>query len=290
MFDLSVEGFEPVTGTPVPESGLPDKLFAFTLADDFLPPASLKNLSDAQLQQQPDLWPYGVFRKPRKPNNIPATVTTYKKASFTHSTAWLEYWASNCALAWYDAWDYNELRGTPSWDLFEKTWLWLTKGTEFLTNDKGWNDGFFDPVSGQNSGNTPMGIDALLMERNIIELVSTRREKVGGIVGYFFQCFDGSQPPPDIHSTNYRTHPWLFHEANILMGKENYVNGHMGLNPFPHGWQYGARTPAPIVCMPDKILEGGINLVPEDRIHLTDGAVTIVDYKPNSYNPERILN
>lgn len=263
--------------------------YAFTLADDFLPPATLNNMSDAELIQHPELWPFGAFRKPRNNTNIPATVTTYKKGTFTQSTAWLKYWASNCALAWFNVWDYNELRNTSNWAAFENAWLWLTKGSEVITNKKGWDDGYYDPVSGQNKGSQPMGIDALLMERNVIELKSTRLERYGGITGYLFNCFDGSQSPPKIQELNYKNVPERFHRANIMMGKEPYPNDHLGLNPFPHGWQFNAHTPLPVVCMPNEQLPGGVNLVPENRVHLTDGKITTIDYAPNPYNPERNL-
>lgn len=293
---------------PVPEI---TGQFAFTLADDFLPPASLQGMTDVELKQHPELWPFGVFREARNNRNIPATVTTYKKGAFTKSTPWLEYWASNCALAWFDVWDYNDLRGTPVWEDFEKTWLWLTKGSEVITNKNGWDNGYYDPVSGQNKGSSPMGIDALLMERNVIKMyypkslfsriISSiknflgispsppRLEKYGGILGYLFECFDGSQTPPDIRAINYRNTPTHFHRANIMMGRELYPNDHLGINPFPHGWQYNAHTPLPAVCMPNDKLPGGVNLVPQNRVHLTNGEVTIIDYVPNPYNPERTL-
>jgi len=267
-----------------------NKQFAFTLADDFLPPATLKGMTDTELKQHPELWPFGVWRKQRASTNIPATVTTYKKGQFTKSTEWLIYWADNCALAWFGVWDFRELKNTPSWTEFEKAWLWLTKGSEVITNKNGWDNGYYDPVSGQNQGSSPMGIDALLMERNIVELNGTRLEKYGGILGYLFKCFDGSQSPPDIHSVNCKNSPELFHRANIMMGKEPYPNDHLGINPFPQGWQFNAVTPLPVICMPNDLLAGGINLVPENRVHLTNGKVTVINYAPNPFNPERILN
>jgi len=273
----------------IPDTPLPEKSYAFTLADDFLPPATLHNLTDIELKNHPELWPFDVFRKPRKTDNIPATVTTYKKGSFTQSTPWLEYWANNCALAWFDVWNYNELRNTQNWDTFESAWLSLTKGTRVITNGKGWDFGYYDPVSDQNAGSEPMGIDALLMERNVVELKSTRLEKYGGILGYLFVGFDGTATPPNIQEVNYRTHPQYFHKANIMMGRD-YIGVNLGINPFPQGWQFDAHSPMPVICLPDDKLPGGVNLVPENRVHLTDGEVTLIDYVPNPYNPERYLD
>jgi len=303
-FTLTVAGKNPVSGEMVLESSTPlppNRLFVFTLPDDLLPPASLPGrvndkdpihpLTDDELRQVPDLWPFpDAWRKPRKPDNIPATVTTYKKGSFTHSTPWLNYWACNCSLAWFNVYDYNELRGTPYWDPFdERAWLSFTLGTRVVTNGNGHDDGYFDPISGENDGATPMGIDALLMERNIVELTSLRRERYGGITGYLFACFDGDSLPPDMHEENYRNAPWKFSFANILKGHEEYPNENMGLDPFSQGWQFGGHSPFPNVCMPDKLLPGGVNLVPENRIHLTNGVAALIDSVPNQYNPERYL-
>ena len=297
-FTLIVRGKKVFSGTLETGAVLPP--LGFTLADDFLPPASLKNLSDAQLKARPELWPFEVFRKHRSGiRNVPATVTTLKKGLFTQNAAWLEYWADNCALAWFNVDSFKKLRGTAYWAEFEKLWLWLTKGTEVITNNKGWDDGYYDPVSEQNKGKQPMGIDALLMECNVFEPLDYDVQTISGQTGFLFRSFDGQAAPPDIKTVNYKTHPFLWSRADIIMRNwqrdpdgnrvEYLPNGHLGVDPFPQGWSKGAVTPMPVICMPNNQLAGGVNLVPENRVHLTGGLLTLFNYVPNPFNPEREL-
>ena len=279
----------------VPDLGL-------TLADDYLPPASLHNLSDTELKNNAALWPWPYFRKHRshpKNKNVPATVTTLKKGTFTHSAEWVEHWADNCALAWYGVWSYKSLKDTPDWDHFLKLWLWLSKGTEVITNGKGIENGYYDPVSGINPGSKPIGIDSLHMERNVFKPANLQPQRIGGQTGYLFWTLDGTLKPPDIHKVNCLNSPWYWSRANIIMADEQrgpdgnlypYLpNGHLGLDPFPQGWGSGldAITPLPVICMPLVSLGAGVNLIPENRVHLTDGKLTIINYVPNAFNPER---
>lgn len=303
--------FETVTSGAIiiPEGGL-----GFALADDFLPPASLNGLSDAELKADPSLWPFDVFRKHRNHplnKNVPATVFTLKKSSFTHSVEWLLFWADNLALAWYNVYSIDDL--TPSQrTAFNQKWAWLTKGTEVLTNDKSREDGFFDPVlygyypdSETNPGARPIGIDALHMERNVFLPVDTIQRRYGGMTGFLFRTFDGTKPPPDIREINYMTHPWFFPRANIIMADEqrdlsgNLVpylpNGNLGLDPFPHGWDGKLNSHTPLISISVPVsygsytMPGGVNLIPANRVHLTDGGLTLITQVPNPYNPTRDL-
>jgi len=305
-FTLKIEGKIPVIGV-LELQNEPIMQYGFAIADDFLPPATLQGLTDTELKSHPELWPFDVFRKHRNHplnKNLPATVTTLKKDTFTNSnkdwdvsTAWLEYWADNCALAWCDEYSWRNLQGTNKWEDFLKNWLWLTKGTEVITNSQGWSDGYYDPVSGLNAGKKPAGIDSLHMERNVFKHLSDEVVVFYKQRGFLFETMDGSKMPPDVHDVNWKTHPHFWTKANILMADEQrdengdlypYLpNGHLGLDPFPQGWTYNRVTPLPVVCMPLDILGAGINWIPENRVHLTDGKLTIIDYVPDPFNPER---
>lgn len=282
--------------------------YIFTLADDYLPPSGMRGMTDTQLKNDPSVWPFDVFRKHRRhPKNInlPATVNTLKKENFTHSESMLIYWADNCALAWYDTYHFEELKNTEFWDAFVGKWQWLSKGTEVITNHKGVENGYYDPVTGQNKGNLPIGIDALVMERTVLRPVDTQRHRYGRTTGYMFYTLNGDEPAPNVEEVNYRTFPHLFSMANILMApvqtddmgrNYNYMpNGHLGLNPFPQGWSLGANTPLPnvskAVAFGEYVMPGGINLVDENRVaHQPDGSVSITTTVPNPYNHIPVLD
>lgn len=304
--------------------------YMFTLADDFLPPHSLPingttPSTDDELHaclgigKYSSLFPFDVWREHRKGDgtqvtNLPATCRTVKKERFVHSESLMWYWANNCTLAWYNKYYVHDLDKEESVD-FYKRFAWLSKSTEVITNHRGIQDGWFCPVLyyGQqrgyfdkdinvNYGSRPVGVDPLLMERTVIKPVNLIPRRFSGITGYLFVTLNGDEefPMELIETQNYRTNPELFSMANILLspyqksdsGKYIYLpGGHLGLNPFPHGWEHGAHTPLPNVSKTeyfgDYKMAGGINLVGANRIHLTNGVPTIIDYVPNPYNPVR---
>ena len=309
IFDIQLSDNSVWEGIESDSSTLP-KEYAFILADDKTPPESLKDpktgipLTDVELKQRPDLWFWKWWREhrrgPEDVNNLPATCVTLKKSSFVHDEFYLEYWANNCALAWYDVYSWKDIPEEYMQDFVGK-WLWLTKGSEVITNGRGWNNGYYDPITGMYEGSIPIGIDALCMERNIIHIVDSALIKLGGMRGFVFETLNADVAPPDVREINYRTHPWFFHRANIAMsptqrnpegGKVVYrPNGNMGLDPFPHGWDGNlqSHTPLPVISETTTQLPGGVNLIPENRVHLTNGEVTLIDYVPNHYNPKRTL-
>lgn len=285
----------------IPELGL-------TLADDFLPPASMNGLTDAQLKAEPKLWPFDNFRKHRTHplnKNVPATVTTVKKETFTHNTTLLLYWADNLALAWFDAFHVRDLN-TSQRAIFDKKWEWLTKGTEVITNHKSRENGYYDPILDVNRGAAPIGIDALHMEQNVFKPVDSFPRRYGTVTGFLFETLDGTMLEYDIRACNYRTHPWFWPRANIIMADEQrdsngdlfpYLpNGRLGLDPFPQGWDgsLNAHTPVPCVSVAQAFgnytMPAGRNLIPMNRVKLSEGALSLSRDVPNPYNPERNLN
>lgn len=289
-------------GPTIPASGL-----GWTLPDDFLPPATLNHLSDAELRTMPELWPFDEFREHRKAprTNLPATVTTVKKGTFVHNATVLRYWADNCALAWYGVMDHTKL--SPANRLnFNKKWEWLTKGTEVITNGHSREEGYYDPVLGVNAGAPPIGIEALFMEQNVFKPLSTSPRRYGGVTGYLFETLDGEMGEYDMESCNCFTHPWLWPRANILMGPQQrdsfgewytYLpNGRLGLDPFPQGWDgsLDAITPLPSVCRSRSfggyVMDAKTNLIPMNRVQLVEGELGILYEIPNPYNPQRDLN
>jgi len=318
--DLSKEVIPDGGGiTPPPEL---DGDWVFILADDFLPPQSLmiKGIpsTDVQLKEHPELWPFSYWREHRKaPSsevvNLPATCLTVKKEMFVHSNSLMWYWADNLCLSWYNKYHVEDLNEIESIDFFKK-FDWLSKSTEIITNHKGIQDGYysvvldygqqmgyFDSSVDVNVGATPVGIDPLLTERNIVKLVDTVRRRIGTTTGYLFHTLNGDNEFPRelVETQKYRTNPEYFSMANILLSKyqkdENggkYLykpNGHLGLNPFPMGWEHNAHTPLPNVSKTETFgsytMVGGVNMIAENRIHLTDGYPTLIKQIPNPYNP-----
>jgi hypothetical protein len=158
-----------------------------------------------------------------------------------------------------------------------KAWLWLTKGTEMVTNRHG-PETHWEVVTGRdkNEGKEYIAHDGLLAGGNIIRITGEKIRK-GGQVLYPFESLDGSRPPPDINEVNLETRPDLFHRATICHF-EQLPDGTFKVDPFPQLEKYNAHT---VILN----ISTAQNYVPANRILFLDGYQT-----PSPYNPEREMN
>lgn len=158
-----------------------------------------------------------------------------------------------------------------------KAWLWMTKGTEMVTNRHG-PETHWEVITGKNKnkGKEYIAHDGLLAGGNILRITGSKISKAGQVM-YPFESMDGSKSPPGINEVNVETRPDLLHRATISHF-EQFDDGTSRVDPFPQLEKYNAHT----VFLNISI---GQNYVPADRIMFLDGYET-----PNPYNPERVMN
>ena len=158
-----------------------------------------------------------------------------------------------------------------------KAWLWLTKGTEMVTNRHG-PDTHWEVITGKskNKGKAYIAHDGLLSGGNIIRITGPMTRLAGQDV-YPFESLDGSKTPPNIDEVNVTTRPDLFHRATISHF-ERLNDGTYRVDPFPQLSKYNAHT----VILNISI---GQNYMPAKRIMFLND-----DERPNPYNPSREMN
>jgi len=207
----------------------------------------------------------------------PETVTTFLKDKFVSLTPeWQWFWYRNLIFCAFGHYDENKLNKKQTEDM-HKAWLWMTKGTEMVTNRHG-PETHWEVITGKskNKGNEYIAHDGLLAGGNIIKITGEKISK-GGQTMYPFESMDGSKPPPDINTVNVETRPDLFHRATISHFEE-LDDGTFRVDPFPQLEKYNAHTVFLNISL-------GQNYVPVNRVELLNGYET-----PNPYNPERIMN
>ena len=207
----------------------------------------------------------------------PETVTTYRKDKFVAlSPEWQWFWYRNLIFCAFGHFDESRLNKEQMRDM-HKAWLWLTKGTEMVTNRHG-PETHWEVITGksENKGQDYIAHDGLLAGGNIIRITGEKTRK-GGQDLYPFESMDGSKHPPDINNVNVETRPDLLHRATISHF-EQLDDGTFKVDPFPHLEKYNAHT----VILNISI---GQNYVPANRIMFLDSYET-----QNLYNPERVMN
>ena len=232
-------------------------------------------LHDYQLE---GVWDHD-YRHRTHPKKVarPETVTTLLKDKFVPLTPeWQWYWYRNLIYCAFGHFDESRLNKEQKRDM-HKTWLWLIKGTEMVTNRHG-PETHWEVITGENKnkGKEYIAHDGLLSGGNIIRITGEEIRK-GGQTLYPFESLDGSQPPPDINKVNVETRPDLLHRATISHF-ERLDDKTSRVDPFPHLEKYNAHT----VILNISI---GQNYVPANRIMFLDGSAI-----PNPYNPERVMN
>jgi len=232
-------------------------------------------LHDYQLE---GVWKHDYkYRNYPKKRAVPETVTTLEKDSFVPLTPeWQWFWYRNLIYCAFGHFDETLLNEEQTQDM-HKAWLWLTKGTEMVTNRHG-PETHWEIITGktENKGEKYIAHDGLLAGGNIIRITGEKTRK-GGQILYPFESLDGSKPPPDINKVNAETRPDLLHRATI----SHYVeleDGTYKVNPFPQLSKYNAHT---VILNISKRQ----NYVPANRIAFLDGYE-----KPNPYNPPREMN
>ena len=136
---------------------------------------------------------------------VPETVTTFRKDKFVPLTPeWQWFWYRNLIYCAFGHFDEMQLNRKQREDM-HKAWLWLTKGTEIVTNRHG-PETHWEVVTGQskNLGKEYIAHDGLLAGGNIIRVTGDKIRK-GGQVLYPFESLDGSKPPPEIDEVNVET-------------------------------------------------------------------------------------
>jgi hypothetical protein len=217
------------------------------------------------------------YRTYPKKKAVPETVTTFRKDKFVPlSPEWQWFWYRNLIYCAFGHFDETQLTKAETEDM-HKAWLWLTKGTEMVTNRHG-PETHWEVITGQskNEGKEYIAHDGLLAGGNIIK-VNGEKIRKGGQTLYPFESLDGSQPPPDINEVNVETRPDLFHRATICHF-EQLADGTYKVDPFPQLEEYNAHT----VLLNISTAQ---NYVPANRILFLDSYET-----PNPYNPEREMN
>jgi hypothetical protein len=208
---------------------------------------------------------------------VPETVTTFRKDKFVPLTPeWQWYWYRNLIYCAFGHFDETKLDRKETRDM-HAAWLWLTKGSEMVTNRHG-PETHREVITGQdrNEASEFIAHDGLLAGGNIIKVTGDVLRK-GGQVLYPFESLDGRQPAPDISEVNLVTRPDLFHRATIAHF-EQLPDGTFRVDPFPQLEPYNAHT---VILN----ISNGQNYVPANRIRFLD------EYGvPNPYNPPREMN
>lgn len=232
-------------------------------------------LHDYQLK---GVWDHDYkYRSYPKKKAAPETVTTFRKDKFVPlSPEWQWFWYRNLIYCAFGHFDETQLNKEQIEDMY-KAWLWLTKGTEMVTNRHG-PETHWEVITGQskNEGEEYIAHDGLLAGGNIIRITGEKIRK-GGQTLYPFESLDGSQPPPDINEVNVETRPDLLHRATISHF-EQFADGTFKVDPFPQLEKYNAHT---VILN----ISTAQNYVPANRILFLDSYQT-----PNPYNPEREMN
>lgn len=207
----------------------------------------------------------------------PETVTTYLKDKFVPLTPdWQWFWYRNLIYCAFGHFDETKLNKEQTDDM-HKAWLWMTKGTEMVTNRHG-PETHWEVITGEskNKGGEYIAHDGLLAGGNIIKITGEITNK-GGQRLYPFESMDGTKPPPDINDVNVKTRPDLFHRATISHF-EQFEDGTSRVDPFPQLEKFNAHT----VLLNISIDQ---NYVPTNRVKLLNSYEI-----PNPYNPERKMN
>lgn len=225
----------------------------------------------------------GVWDHDHKPRNHPVrqakpeTVTTLLKDKFVPLTPeWQWFWYRNLIYCAFGHFDEGRLDKEQTADM-HKAWLWLTKGTEMVTNRHG-PETHWEVVTGTsaNRGVDYIAHDGLLAGGNIIRITGEQVRK-GGQTLYPFESLDGTGPPPDIEQVNVNTRPDLLQRATISHF-ERLEDGTYRVDPFPQLEKYNAHTVFLNISL-------GQNYVPVDRVRILDRYAP-----PNPYNPKRRMN
>jgi len=232
-------------------------------------------LHDYQLE---GVWEHDhKYRTFPKKKAKPETVTTFLKDKFIELTPeWQWFWYRNLIYCAFGHFDETQLTKKQTRDM-HNAWLWLTKGTEMVTNRHG-PDTHLEVITGENKdiGWGYIAHDALLSGGNIVRITGEKLRK-GGQTLYPFESLDGTRPPPDINEVNVETRPDLLQRATIAHFEE-LDDGTFKVDPFPQLEDYNAHT----VILNISI---GQNYVPANRIKFLDRYET-----PNPYNPHREMN
>jgi hypothetical protein len=232
-------------------------------------------LHDFQLE---GVWGHDhKYRSFPKKKAAPETVTTFQKEHFVSLTPeWQWYWYRNLVYCAFGHFDETKLTEGQTQNMY-KAWLWLTKGTEVVTNRHG-PETHWEVITGQspNEGHDYIAHDGLLAGGNIVKITGEKIRK-GGQILYPFESLDGSKPPPDINDVNVVTRPDLFQRATICHF-EQFADRTFRVDPFPQLENFNAHT----VFLN---ISTGQNYVPADRIKLLGSYQT-----PNPYNPQREMN
>jgi hypothetical protein len=232
-------------------------------------------LHDYQLEE---VWDHD--HKPRsfpKKKAAPETVTTFLKDKFVPLTPdWQWFWYRNLIYCAFGHFDETQLNKVQTKDM-HRAWLWLTKGTEMVTNRHG-PEAHWEVITGEskNKGDEYIAHDGLLSGGNIIRIMGEKIRK-GGQTLYPFESMDGSRPPPDINEVNVETRPDLLQRATISHF-EKLKDGTYRADPFPQLEKYNAHTVVLNISTEQ-------NYVPANRIMFLNG-----DERPNPYNPPREMN
>jgi hypothetical protein len=225
----------------------------------------------------------GVFKHDHKYRNfpkerpVPETVTTFRKEKFVPlNDDWQWFWYRNLIYCAFGHFDETKLTEEETKDM-HKAWLWLTKGTEMVTNRHG-PETHWEVITGQskNVGLDFIAHDGLLAGGNMIKITGEKIRK-GGQVLYPFESLDGSKPPPDINEVNVATRPDLLQRATICHF-EQFTDRTFRVDPFPQLEKYNAHAVFLNISTEQ-------NFVPANRIVFLNG-----DETPNPYNPKRVMN
>jgi hypothetical protein len=208
---------------------------------------------------------------------VPETVTTLLKDEFVPLTPdWQWFWYRNLIYCAFGHFDETKLDKKQTNDM-HKAWLWLTKGTEMVTNRHG-PETHWEVITGKSEkvGQDYISHDGLLAGGNIVRITG-EKTRLGGQVVYPFESLDASKPPPDLEEVNVETRPDLLQRATISH-YEQLADGTYRVDPFPQLEKYNAHT----VLLN---ISNSQNYVPWNRILFFDRNET-----PNPYNPPREMN
>jgi hypothetical protein len=115
------------------------------------------------------------YRTYPKKKAVPETVTTFRKDKFVPlSPEWQWFWYRNLVYCAFGHFDETQLNKKQTEDM-HKAWLWLTKGTEMVTNRHG-PETHWEVVTGQskNEGEEYIAHDGLLAGGNIIKITGEK--------------------------------------------------------------------------------------------------------------------
>lgn len=161
---------------------------------------------------------YGLSRPSYKGDGpavlgLPQTVKVLEPVGVPLTRPWQMYWADLFSLQHYQKLYPGLTRAEKA--VINNALLGATVGWRAVTNKHGWDNGYAEYWTNQNSGAQPMQQETINFGCNVVELVTGKIERKGGKDVYRVYTLNGEEHPPDATKVNQFLTPWLVPYGNI---------------------------------------------------------------------------